>query len=512
MARRLEKKTALAIVGIALLAALPSLFQIRTFDTFFHLAAGRQILDTGTIPTVDTFSYTFKGKELHNHSPLFQVIIAAIEGGAGFAGLSLFQWLLTAILMALASLSAIRSGAPPRLACIFGILPPLVFHGTIVPRPHVFGFLFLQIALALILSAKRQGKPRRLYALPLVFLVWLLSHGSNITLLAVMTVCLLGALWPRRRPFLIAYGLGLLLSAALVLLIKPSALTLAGAHLDSSFLTAEVPEWSSFSLHLLFGTGRGIAFMLLWLLSLAGVAVQSGLVRLERHDLAPEERLSPHLGVLLVGIMALALTSFRMAPLFLIGAAPLWIPPAGFISAAIIEGAAGRLKGVERVITRSWIRNLATLIFVAAAVAICIGTDDDHVFGAGLEHNRFPEEAVTVLDRSPFGRRVYNAYNWGGYLMVAREAPSEGVFVDGRAITLYSPAFLEAFTAAYSDPVLFETLARTYRCDSVLMPIGSQRTAPLLAYLERSPRWIRFHRDAVSVIYVPASFPRLRRR
>lgn len=508
MVGKLETRTVLAMVGILLLAALPSLFPIRTYDTFFHLAAGRQILDTGTVPTADTFSYTFRGQPWHNHSPLFQTVIAAIERGAGFAGLSLFQWLMTALLMIVAALFAVRSGVSPRLATILASLPPLVFHGTVEPRPHVFGFLFLQIFLGLVLSAERRGGPRRLYALPLVFLLWLLSHGSNITALAILLVCLLGALWTRRRPFLVAYGIGLIVCVLLILMLRPSALTQAGAHLDSSFLHAEVPEWHAFSLSLLFTTGRGIAFMLLWFLTLAGVAVNSGLVRLEGHKVAPEERLPLHLAVLLVGIMTLSLTSFRMAPLFLIGAAPLWIPQA----AALFERAAHHLKAFPGLPARRWARTVATAALIAAAVLICVRTDRDYVFGVGLEHGRFPEEAVEVLDRSPFGMRVYNAYNWGGYLMFARAAPSDGVFVDGRAITLYSSEFLKAFTAAYSDPLLFEGLAARYRCDSVLMPVESRRTAALLAYLERSPGWLRYHLDAVSVIYVRAGSPRLRRR
>ena len=59
----------------------------------------------------------------------FHGIIAAIERGAGFAGLSIFQWLCAVVLITVGIVSAVRSGAPVRVAAMLGVLPVLVFQG-----------------------------------------------------------------------------------------------------------------------------------------------------------------------------------------------------------------------------------------------------------------------------------------------------------------------------------------------------------------------------------------------
>jgi hypothetical protein len=99
------------------------------------------------------------------------------------------------------------------------------------------------------------------------------------------------------------------------------------------------------------------------------------------------------------------------------------------------------------------------------------------------------------------GRRVYNAYNWGGYLMFERY-PGEGVFVDGRAMAVYPPRLLGLFVRAYAFPSVFERLARRYRVDSVLMPVRSPLTSILLEHLSASPRWREAYRDSLAVVFV----------
>jgi hypothetical protein len=488
-----NKKTVATITAIALLGALPSLFKIDTFDTFFHLAAGRQIIDTLTVPTVDTFSYTFRGQVWQNHSPLFQAVIALIERGFGFEGLSIFQYALTAVLIASAIAASIRFGAPLFCASVFSVAPFLVFSGIIVPRPHVFGFLFLSICLTLILSAERKARMRPLFWLSPVFVLWLLSHGSAVLLLAIILICLAAALITKRKSFIVAYGITFAASFVAIIALEPSALSLASSHVDSSFLSAEIPEWQGFSFRLLFGTTTGLCFMSLWLITLAGWLVKSGLIKLGKKTVDPRDRTSPQLSIVLLGLMAMSLTSNRMAPLFLIGAAPLWIPQAAWITLRISQALPSSMRRI--------LRPVAAVLFITAVFITCF-FDETHAFGVGLRRDRLPEAAVAALDRTGRARRIYNAYNYGGYLMIARHAPSDGVFVDGRAVTLYSSEFLSAFAAAYTDPAIFERLAKTYRCDSVLLPVKSRRTPLLLRYLDRSNRWINIFRDNESAAYL----------
>lgn len=509
-----RNKRATAVIGIcAVVVGITALFQIRTFDTMFHLAAGRQILDTWTIPAQDTFSFTFRGAIWHNHSPLFQLVIAAIHRFWGYEGLSLFQWLMSTLLVMLAAQSAIRSGTSLGMATVLAALPVLLFHDIIVPRPHVFGFLLFQIVLSVILSAEQpDGRLLRLCLLPVIYLGWLGSHGSNIIQLIMMAICWVGSLLRKRRNFAFLYGASLAVCVAELLILKPSALLLAEDHVASSFLIAEIPEWSSLSPALLFGGKTGMTLVILLMLTLAGMIIRSGVMKIEGVVVATNERLLPHHGVMLLGVMLLSLTSVRMAPLFLLGAGPLWIPCAGKTVSLLIERVARFVpQGHLAWMNLPYFRDPGIVALLSGAVIICLIGDRKVVFGVGIEQKRFPQAAVAALDHTGLGQRVYNAYNWGGYLMFERQNASDGVFVDGRAITLYPADFLETFTAAYDRPRLFEQLVQTYRVDAVLMPVKSWRTRTLLGYLETHRRWTRFFADEVAVVYVRSNLPRRRR-
>jgi hypothetical protein len=507
MSDRLNRKIA-ALIGVtALVGALPCLFELQTYDTFFHLAAGRQILDTGSLSDADTFSFTFRGAIWHNHSHLFQVAIAGIERVAGYAGLSLFQWVSAALMIGIALLSSVRSGTSHPVAAVLCMIPVALFHEVVVPRPHLFGFLLLEICLALVLFAERMDRPRTLFWLPLCYLVWLGSHGSNVVQLGVMGVCFFGAVLGRRRSFYIVYGIDLLVCISAALLLKPSAFLQAGAHFDSAFLFAEIPEWRGFSLATLFGTVKGIGLMAVWTLSLAGLLIRARLLTIQGHPVSRTDRLASHHAVLLAGFMILALTSFRMAPLFLFGAAPLWIPTAAWVLQSAAKEAVHRAHAHLSETAWRWVPNIAAALLCTGIAAATIHFDGSHVFGVGLESGRFPEAAVAELDRLGIGKRLYAAYNWGGYLMVARTSPSDGVFVDGRAITLYPSRFLERFVGAYTDPTLFENLAEQYAVDSVLLPVKSNRTGLLRRYLDGSPKWQCIFFDTVSAVYVLRDAP-----
>src|SRR5262249_53349677 len=121
-------------------------------------------------------------------------------------------------------------------------------------------------------------------------------------------------------------------------------------------------------------------------------------------------------------------------------------------------------------------------------------------FGAGLMQERLPSAALTYMRKVGRPKRLYNAYNFGGYLIWERFPPA-GVFVDGRAITVYPAEFLAAFERAYDDPRGFEALAARFAIDGVLMPSDSAKTRKLLAYLRANPRYRASYADAVASVF-----------
>src|SRR5579862_5399576 len=62
-------------------------------DTFWHLAAGRWMLDHGQVPRTDPFSYTFVGRPWMTHEWLSEVVMALVFQAAGWSGIMLLTGL-----------------------------------------------------------------------------------------------------------------------------------------------------------------------------------------------------------------------------------------------------------------------------------------------------------------------------------------------------------------------------------------------------------------------------------
>ncbi len=498
----------LLVVAALLLSALAGAYRLRSFDTFWHVAAGRHILEVGAVPATDPFSFTFRGAPWADHSPLFQVLLAAVDGLAGAVGLSLLQIIAALALCAVALLASARARVSLMASALLVLVPLFSFREVLSPRPHVVGFILLAISLHVILSVERED-PRGPYAkrllwLPLVYLPWLLSHGSHLLLPAILGFALLLDLLRRqRRKALNRLGAlgGCLL---LVLVFMPEALSLGVGHLGSEWLASEVPEWLPVGAADLVGTWPGRGLLAAALLSLAGLALNT--LRLHRGEGSGSPGSPAHLAApllawfLLPGFLVLAVSARRMTPLFLMGAAPLWLPYAAW-SLAALAGVARRAlpPSLDAVRAQLVAASLVLAAMLAVALPSLLGGG---LFqpGVGLARERVPAQAVSAMQEAGLEPRLYHAYNWGGYLLY-RGYPKAGVFVDGRAITLYPAAFLEDFHAAYEDPRLFEALAGRFEVDAVLMPVRSRRTGMLLAYLDRHPGWRLFHRDPLAVVF-----------
>lgn len=117
----------------------------------------------------------------------------------------------------------------------------------------------------------------------------------------------------------------------------------------------------------------------------------------------------------------LAFSSWRHLPIFLLISIPLWVE------------IVGRLSGKELIaLTRSgWF--LVILTVIVCVVAYRQSTD---VFAVSTSLDRLAQEgayplgAVRYLQEHPIEGRMFNEYNWGGFLIW--QYPQKKVFVDGR--------------------------------------------------------------------------------
>ena len=438
-------------------------------DTYWHTAAGQWILDHRTVPAVDPFSYTFKGREWHAHEWLSEVFMALAFRAGGWAGI--------AVLMAAAGALAAWIMAQT-LARWLWVIPrtailALVFacvNNRLFARPHI---LSLPLALAWtagLLVARDKGRRPSFWLLP-VMTVWANMHGGYLIGLLMIGPLALEALlaaksWDARRKAAIDWGLfGLLaLGAALLTPLGVDGLlfpfqvqsmeTLRGIR---EWLPADFTQVTTLEVAIL----GSLFFLLAW-----GTKV-------------PMLRLA-----MVLAFLHLAL-AHRRHELLLMTTAPLLLAPA--FAAALQPG---RLGDIASTRTRGlWLGRAAAL---AAVLGIAVPRLQEPIIRRDAV-----SAPITALSKVPAELRsqpVFNHYDFGGYL-IFKGVPT---FIDGRA-DLYGDEWMRRyFRIMRGEPKAVDELLAKEK--PVWMVIRS-RDALARAMKDR-PGWRTLHADAWAVVLV----------
>ncbi len=177
----------------ALLAVMPAV------DLAYQLRAGSVILDTGAIPRADTWTFT-AGYLWTDQQWGAQILLTVAYRLAGWTGLALLRAGLVAVtcwlLARLVAIRAPRLGAMARTLLVLAAFTAMAT--ALALRPQLFAIpLFV---LALVVLADRAAHPRRIWAIPLLTLVWANLHGSFPLVLVLLGLGLLGDVLDRRDP------------------------------------------------------------------------------------------------------------------------------------------------------------------------------------------------------------------------------------------------------------------------------------------------------------------------
>ena len=112
----LARLWAFLAVGLPVLASL--IANLSSVDLTYHLRAGHEILDTGTIPTVDIWTFSAAGVPWFDQQWGAQAILALTERIGGWSGLVLLRALLVGCIFGAMYLIGRRRGLSERTATL----------------------------------------------------------------------------------------------------------------------------------------------------------------------------------------------------------------------------------------------------------------------------------------------------------------------------------------------------------------------------------------------------------
>lgn len=466
-----------------LLVALKVLLTpIAPHDFWWHLAYGRQIVVTGAIPTVDTFSYTRGGAAFFDQPWLAQVLMYLLYTGVGAAGLQVVQACLVAGAYLLLERLCELGGAGRRTAVIATVLAAIAAYDNWHIRPQTLVLPLWVAAIGVMERWRRHGRTPWLL-LPMVAL-WSNLHGTWTLPLA------LGAIYGACEGFRTFRGAGQrsqtelqslggsLALAALASLANPHGWGVwryTASLLGNQAIGSLVTEWAPPRL----GTASGNLFFGLLALVLVALYIK------RRHTTITHV-------LALAAFGALALDAGRNAIWFAALAAallaPLWVE-------------SSRKRRVEATTLNSLLLLLLTLPVVLALPPFKRGLGLPSRLAAVVDPQT-PVAAVAALQTLPERpQRLFHDSGFGSYLMWA--APDQQVFVDPRIEHYPIEQWHDYIRLSAGLDV--ERLTARYGIDAFLLSPDTQ--AELITTLRRDRNWRETVNTDAAVLFQPVAHP-----
>ena len=447
-------------------------------DTYWHIAAGKWILEHGAIPRTDSFSHSMPGAIWTAHEWLSELILAGFHDLFGWTGVVAVA--AAAFATAVAHLGwALRPIVAPRKRLILCLVAVLLTFPHFLARPHILVMPLLMVWTIGLVRASDNGKTPPLLLTGLI-VIWANMHGS-------FTLGLLLAFIFAAESLVRARTEGRLLEAAgpwlrfLSLALLAGLVTPQGVHgylftwevmVDSKFSLAHIGEWASPNFHV-------FQPVLLWLLAAIALTLHMGL------------RLPPFRLLLVLLFIYLSLKHVRYIE-FLGLLVPLFVAkPISDQLERNDEGQSAHRDAGLVISQRSPSRTYASLaVGVAVAGSVLI-----HHLGAITPPEQIaPSKALAAARQAGVSGNVLNDYGWGGFLIYS----GIPVFIDGRA-DIYGDAFFKAHLEALDQrpPGSLEPLLDKHRITwSLLRP-----DTPALGVLDRLPHWRRVYADDFAVVH-----------
>jgi len=445
-------------------------------DLWWHLRTGQWIVETGHIPHSDPFSFTRFGRPWVSHEWLTEVTFYELWKHLGFTGLIVFSAILTSIGFMLLYFRCPGKRHWAAAATAIGAFASAPSWGV---RPQMFTFTLASLLLWLVERAEE--RPRLLFWIPPLFLLWLNLHAGFALGLAILLAYAVGLLletavgsipWPEASAILLRVLLLLIAGLALVPL-NPSGAELYRYPFDtlrSPGMRSLIGEWFSPDFH----DWLYRPLLLVWLLLLTALACSRAQPR--GRAIVP----------LLVTAFA-ALDAVRHIPIFVLLAMPI-------IASALARSLPSALRERTPPALFRPVFNGAVIVLTAVLASVKLAGLAGNQQASEAKH--FPQKAVAFLQAGDYPRGVFVYYDWGGYA-VWKLYPEYRVFVDGRA-DLYGDDLLGQFKTAMLLRTGWQKVLDSWNVEAVLLPPSSALAQGLL--LDRS--WRAIFSDSEAIILV----------
>ncbi len=400
-------------------------------DMGWHIRDGQYLLENDLhVAKKDMFSYTMPNFPLIMHEWVTDVLMAEIYQKTNLFMLSVIFALIVTGAFLLVSWGVEAKIEYKIISSILGVIASIPVLGV---RPQMLNLLGLALVVFIILKFRKNNQSKIIYVLPLIFLVWVNMHGGfavGLFLLGVfigleifkLTLAIIlkkffkngrvlkAEKWLRENSISgnkIIPLISVFLISSLATLFNPygwrTYIEIFNTIFDS-YAKTNINEWMPVVMT------NPMSYQFIIYLLLLSILLIFSFRRVDYTYL-----------LICVVFLYLGFSSWRHMPLFLVISTPLWI--------SIVESLVGRELSVI-------VQKKTFLIFLILAIFFVgkqrLGREIPLSFS--LEKlavdGQYPLAATRYLKGNPIDGRMFNEYNWGGFLIW--QYPEKKVFIDGR--------------------------------------------------------------------------------
>ncbi|HWW14442.1 MAG TPA: hypothetical protein VN310_07260 [Candidatus Dormibacteraeota bacterium] len=478
--RILQLATLGSLFAFVLWRSLALKLTVSDLDNWWHLKVGDWILQSHSFPHTGIFSATAANRPWAAYSWGYEILLSLSYKWQDILGMSIFGTVLTLLVAASVYRMTRRLSGRFWMACLIATATCSVFLFTVCPRPVYFSMMLFTAELTLILEANHSGRMQTLYWLPLIFFFWANLHIQFVYGLAVIGL-LAGVNLAQRLTAKAGWEPEYLSAPTLPL----GPLFAIAA---SCVLAACISPYSYHLYEIVYGY--------------ASARIPYKMIR----ELQPIAFQSPsqYLQLLLTGVTFFAvgrkkhIDPFKFALLILatvIGYR--MMRDAWFI--CIVAAACLADFPVKEEDTQSaetWHEWSALAVVLVVAGLLFARDTSFHRAGLDAQISRlFPVNAVNYLRQHPEPGPLYNAFDWGGFLIWY--APDYPVAIDGRT-DLYGDDLDARFLEIGSGEDSYLTDPYLNGAGIILL----QREMPLTALLYRDRRFLKIYEDKLAVMFI----------
>lgn len=460
-------------------------------DVWWHIRAGLEVLSSGRVASVDSWSIVGAGQPWTSQDWLSNVGLALIHGpdptsgiGAMLASLAYAGLVVVALLLLWIALGL--RGARGWVGRILWLAAGLTVAGpTIGVRVQVVDLTLAAATLLLLWGHLSDGRRGWLVGLPVVAVLWANLHAGWVLIFLLGGAVVVGEIvdsrWrtpsaARIRDLVIA-----LVIAAGAIALNPNGVDLYRYPLETAAIGALrefLAEWSPPDL-------GNIVGQLFWGFAFAAAlpAIVLGRRRLRTADL-----------LIGLGLTVMAASAARFVLVMPLVAAVGCLASVRLLEGSPLSIVLARMGRPPRTARLAAVNTALIGVILAAGAAVSFARVGPAAqLDAVAVH--MPVAAVDWLLAHPSGERPFNTYSWGGYLGLRR--PELPIYIDGRS-DIYGDGPIRDYASVVqleSDPA---DLLTANDIDHVVFNTHSA----LAGWLDVRPEWRIGYRDDVATVWV----------